>query len=287
MATFHAKVYKKSELYYTFAYIFKSNALTVMIPKTIHYTWFSGDPFPDDIKACIASWHRFLPDYSFRLWDMDAIKDIDSIFLKEAIACKKWAYAADYVRLYAVYHEGGIYLDTDVMLFKNFDAFLSDTAFIGKENSIHFTGRQSSQYLTSHCFGGERHHPFLKKCLDYYTDRHFMTSQDETLPPPLRFNYVIMPYIQAEIARTEGYDWKPLTQTVQRCENGLVIYPTMYFDPPYKTGLSVCRHLALGSWRDEKSKEPAYNLRHKIEWRIVERVKKWLAKFNYVVMKIE
>lgn len=258
-----------------------------MISKVIHYTWFSGEPFPQKIKACIDSWHRLMPDYEYRLWDMEAIKDIDSVFLQEALACRKWAYAADYVRLFAVYHEGGIYLDTDVMLYKNFDDFLNNSAFIGKENSIHFTGRQSSQYLTSHCFGAEKKHPFLRKCLNYYANRHFVTSYDETLPPPLRFNYVIIPYIQAEIARTEGYDWKPLTQTIQRCENGLVIYPTSYFDPSAITTESVCRHLALGSWREDKSKEPIYNLRYKLEWRIVERIKKWLAKFNYLVMKIE
>ena len=84
-----------------------------MIPKIIHYTWFSGDEYPEKIKKCIDSWHRFMPDYEFRLWDMKSIENIDSPFLKEAIKMKKWAYAADMVRCYAVYNFGGIYLDTD------------------------------------------------------------------------------------------------------------------------------------------------------------------------------
>ena len=91
-----------------------------MIPKIIHYTWFSGDEMPQIVNECMASWERHLPDYEFRLWDMDAIKDIDAVFLREALSVKKWAYAADYVRLYALYHEGGIYLDTDVMVYKSF-----------------------------------------------------------------------------------------------------------------------------------------------------------------------
>ena len=107
-----------------------------MIPKTIHYTWFSGDEMPQMIKDCIATWKKVMPDYELRLWDMASIKNIDSIFLREAIKVRKWAYAADYVRLYALYHEGGIYLDTDVIVFKRFDVFLKHNAFIGKEESI-------------------------------------------------------------------------------------------------------------------------------------------------------
>ena len=60
-----------------------------MIPKIIHYTWFSGDPFPEKIQQCIDSWHQQMPEYEFRLWDMEAIKDIDVPFLKEAIKAQK------------------------------------------------------------------------------------------------------------------------------------------------------------------------------------------------------
>ena len=95
-----------------------------MIPKRIHYTWFSGDPFPPIVQRCIDSWHRYMPNYEFVLWDVERIEDIDSVWLKQCIAKKKWAFAADYVRLYAVYTEGGIYLDTDCMAYQSFDALL-------------------------------------------------------------------------------------------------------------------------------------------------------------------
>lgn len=258
-----------------------------MIPRIIHYTWFSGDPFPEKIQACIDSWKRLLPGYEFRLWDMDAIRDIDSMFLHEAITARKWAYAADFVRLYAISHHGGIYLDTDVMLYHDFDAFLQHRAFIGKENSLHFTGSMSSQYLTSHCFGAEAGHPFVERCLAYFNDRHFVTSTNEALPIPLRYNFVLLPYIQAEIARQYGYDWKPLTQTIQHCDEGLVIYPTEYFDCSKQTPNSVCRHLALGGWRTDQPNEPTYNLRYKLTWRFLQPFKKLLGKFNYVCMKVE
>lgn len=257
-----------------------------MIPRIIHYTWFSGEPFPEDIKICIDSWKKQLPNYEFRLWNMNAIKDIESIFLKEAISEKKWAYAADFVRLYAIHNEGGIYLDTDVIVYKSFDPLINQKAFIGKENSIHFEGGFSSQYLTSHCFGAEKGHPFIKKCLDYFERRHFITSINIELPQPLRYNFVLLPYIQAEIAHQYGYDWKPQKQDIQNCELELTIFPTTYFDPIHMKGTSFCKHLALGSWRIDKPSEPNYNLRYKIEWRILKIVKRLLFKAGYEVLKL-
>lgn len=69
-----------------------------MIPKIIHYCWLSGDPYPEKIQQCIASWKAILPDYKIKLWDMNSF-DTNSIdFVKEAVLLKKWAFAADYIR---------------------------------------------------------------------------------------------------------------------------------------------------------------------------------------------
>lgn len=257
-----------------------------MIPKIIHYTWFSGDPFPEKIQQCIDSWHQQMPEYEFRLWDMEAIKDINVPFLKEAIKAQKWAYAADFVRSYAVYHYGGIYLDIDVMLYNSLDRFLNDRAFIGKETSLHFVGRMSCQYVTSHCFGAEKGHPFIKDCLDYYLGRHFEITTNEALPSSLRYNIVLMPYVQAEIAKGYGYQDNPNFQDVQFCKEGLTIYSSTIFDPITQTMDSVCRHLALGSWRDEKSDEINYSIKYKLEWRFVAFLQKILSPLHYVIIKI-
>ena len=258
-----------------------------MIPKIIHYTWFSGDPFPEEIQECVNSWKKHLTDYQFRLWDMKAIEQIDSVFLKEALQERKWAYAADYVRLYAIYQEGGIYLDTDVYVYKPFDPLLNACAFIGKENSIHFEGGYTSQYLSSHCFGAEKQHPYIKDCLSYFEDRHFITSSNTNLPQPLRYNLVLLPYIQAEIACKYGYDRKPSVQDLQKCQYGLYIYPTICFDPQLQTKDSYCNHLAVGSWRVDKALEPVYNLKYKITWRLLWIFKWVLKKAGYITIKVD
>ena len=42
-----------------------------MIPKIIHYSWISGDPYPEKIQRCIDSWREKLPDYQFINWNRD------------------------------------------------------------------------------------------------------------------------------------------------------------------------------------------------------------------------
>src|SRR5690606_40794226 len=101
-----------------------------MIPKKIHFCWLSGDEYPDLIKKCVNTWKEKLPDYEFILWDTNRF-DLDSnIWVKQAFETKKYAFAADYIRLYAVYNYGGIYLDTDVEVIKSFEDLLDLPYFI-------------------------------------------------------------------------------------------------------------------------------------------------------------
>lgn len=260
-----------------------------MIPKIIHYTWFSGDEMPQVTKDCMDSWNKVLPDYTFRLWDMNAIKDIDCVYLKEAIATKKWAYAADYVRLYALYHEGGVYLDTDVMVYKSFNDLLDNKVFIGKEDALNQLPLECrwAQYLSSHCMGAEPHSKFIKDCLRYFDDRHFILSTDNLLPQRLRYNYVILPYVQAVIAREYGYDWAPNNQKIQQCGD-VVIYPSDYFCGFKFLSCTYCQHLALGSWREgyttstDISSVP-YTLKKKIK-RFLKNI---LLKCSYTIQKLD
>lgn len=104
-----------------------------MIPKKIHFCWLSGDEFPPFIRHCIDTWKQVLPDYELVLWNTKRF-DINSVpWVKEAFEAKKYAFAADYIRLYSVYTEGGIYLDSDVEVLKRFDDLLQYKSFIGFE----------------------------------------------------------------------------------------------------------------------------------------------------------
>ena len=259
-----------------------------MIPKIIHYTWFSGEEMPQMIKDCMASWKRNLVGYEFRLWDINAIKDIDSIFLKEALAVKKWAYAADSVRLYALFSEGGIYLDTDVIIYKSFDDLLGNKVFIGKEDSLNQLPIEDRwvNYLSSHCMGAEPSSEFIRDCLRYFEERHFVQSKDEKLPQSLRYNYVILPYVQAVIAREYGYDWHPKMQSIQYCKDGLVIYPSDYFCGQKYLSKSYCQHLALGSWRGDYTPNDGWRTVFSFKRRAKRFLRNILLKYSYTFKKI-
>ena len=61
------------------------------------------------------------------------VSSAPGIIVQEAVKARKWAFAADYIRMYALYTEGGIYLDSDVKILKRFDDFLHYSFFSSLE----------------------------------------------------------------------------------------------------------------------------------------------------------
>ena len=106
-----------------------------MIPKTIHYCWFGGNPKPKLAERCIKSWKRYCKGYEIIEWNEDNF-DISAapLYVRQAYEAKKWAFVSDYVRLWAMVKFGGIYMDTDVEVIKPLDKFLSHEALSGFES---------------------------------------------------------------------------------------------------------------------------------------------------------
>ena len=259
-----------------------------MIPKIIHYVWLGDGPLPEEMQRCIDSWKKWMPDYQLVKWDESAIRNMDSVFIREALEEKKWAFASDVVRLYAVYQYGGIYLDTDVMVYRSFDSLLDNRAFIGRENSMHQIAHTMEVYLTTCCFGAEKGNPFIKRCLDYYKDRHFVTSLDQSLPAVLRMDMTLNSFLFTVLAKEVGYDSSVMADHVQRCQNDvLTIFPQRYFDATKMTVDLYTKHLALGTWREGVKKTYTYSWKHKIVWRVRAVLEKILKKYHYILVKLE
>lgn len=221
-----------------------------MIPKIIHYSWFSGEPFPESISKYIEGWKKLLPDYEFVLWDAEKLSAVGNTFANEAVSVGKWAFAADFIRLYAVYNQGGIWLDTDIELHRDFDPFLHHRMFIGTEFRAHDVPKK--RVLGSHCFGAEPGHPFLKDCLEYYEGRHFIGCQSERVPVHMRFDMTLLPIIQANIA-IENYGYDPhfgFPEHEQILSEDIHVYPSNYFDCPGYSSMKdvVCIHMRFGAW---------------------------------------
>ena len=174
-----------------------------MIPKLIHYCWLSDDPYPKKIQHCLNSWEKVIPDYEFMLWDKSRI-DINEIpWVKEAYEAKMYAFAADYIRLYALYNFGGIYLDSDVEVLRRFDDLLDLPYFIGGES---FNDR-----VECAAFGAVQGMPWIKDCLSYYKDRHFINKDgemDKTVMPSIVNGVISNKYSINLITRKEEFDYK-------------------------------------------------------------------------------
>lgn len=130
-----------------------------MIPKKIHYVWLGKGEKNERIKKCIESWKKYLPDYEIIEWNEDNFDIEYNDFTKKAYENKKWAFVSDVVRLYALYKEGGIYMDTDVEVYKPLDEFLSEEGFSGFE---------CKHYPVTATLGAVKGNPVIKLMLDYY-----------------------------------------------------------------------------------------------------------------------
>ena len=78
-----------------------------MIPKKIHYCWFGLGKMPQVVKDCIASWHKYMPEWEYKLWNEDNFDVNCTPYSKEAYEAGKYAFVSDVARLVALEQEGG------------------------------------------------------------------------------------------------------------------------------------------------------------------------------------
>lgn len=212
-----------------------------MIPKVIHYCWFGRGKMPDMAIKCIASWKTFLPNYELRLWNEDTF-DIKSVtYVKEAYEARKFAFVTDYVRLYAIYYFGGIYMDTDVEILKDLENLLILPAFSGFESETEIpTGIMASEQF------GE----WANEQLQYYQDRHYLLADGS-------YDMTTNVEIISKIMSSNGFILKNSYQIYKNC---MYIFPKDYFCPKTRSGIikitnnTYCIHHFEGSWQPQRLK---------------------------------
>lgn len=212
-----------------------------MIPKKIHLCWFSGDDYPVEIKRCIDSWVRILPDYEIRLWNARDARSIHCQFIDEALDARKWAFAADAVRFYAVWKEGGVYMDSDILLYNRFDSYIPDRGFVAVHEHI---GEKIQ--LQAAFFMGEKGNGFCREMYEYYSMRRFKLRDGS-------YDQTISPVIMKRIASQKGYQEEDVRQSFG---DNIVVLPGYLVTPnnhdSYRHPEAFARHTIYGSWRHRK-----------------------------------
>ncbi len=206
-----------------------------MIPKIVHYCWFGRGPKPEMAQRCIASWKKFLPEYEFKEWNEDNF-DLDLYpYVREAYDARKFAFVTDVVRLYALYSEGGIYMDTDVEVLKSLDSLLDYEAVSGFE---------TDKYVPTGLMASEKGMPIFGEFLHEYDNLHFVTENGEydTTTNVVRITNTCLKY---------GFVPNNQFQII----NGFALLPKDYLCPKdsitkelHLTDNSLCIHHFDGSW---------------------------------------
>jgi hypothetical protein len=200
------------------------------IPKLIHYVWVGNGEKGKDIKHCMKTWEKHLSGYQIIEWNEHNFDISSNRFVKQAYEKKKWAYVSDYIRAYAILNNGGIYLDTDVLVLDNFDNLLNNRAFVGFENA---------HYPFTAVFGAEKGHPFVRDMLNYYDDLDFTYDKRDEMA---KVNTKTVSDILVK-----KYHCK-VNNHYQMLETGIAVYPDGVLCNPSKDSISI--HVFTGTWMD-------------------------------------
>lgn len=208
--------------------------------------------------------------YKIRLWNQENFDCNICAYTRQALERKKYAFVSDYIRLYALYYEGGIYLDSDIEVFRSFDSLLRNRAFTGFESA----GRIGAWILAS-----EKGNPLFKRLLDYYVGRSFYDENGEMDLTP---NTVPVTKLLVECGL------KPENK-IQKLSN-ITVYPEEYFCPknPWNGEISITEstyamHYFKGAWNELADRDLPFiaNVR-----RYVCEFKEWMASCGFCNGKV-
>lgn len=176
---------------------------------------------PELARHCIESWHRFMPDYEYKLWNEDNFDVHSTPYTSEAYAAGKYAFVSDFVRLKALSEEGGLYFDVDFEVYKSFDDLLDYSAFAGYEGSKF---NPVMMGIIASKAGGE----WVTEQLNRYQGRHFIINGMMDLTTNVKF--------VSDYMRDQGF----VPDGSEKDYKDLHVFPVDFFCPRLTTG-EYCR----------------------------------------------
>ncbi len=210
------------------------------IPKVIHYVWFSAE-MPEKTRERIRDWKRLMPDYRIIHWNAENFDVASCRWVREAVEHKKWAFATDYIRFWALREFGGVYLDTDVQVLRPFDDLLDRPYFLGME--------QTKAIVEAAVIGVEPRSAWVEEILAQYEGRSFASKDG-------RLDLTPLPRIILEtLGKSHGFVRIGNASEFDVSQQCIQLLPPEYFSPKrwdsrvaHVTEKSYCIHHFEGSW---------------------------------------
>lgn len=228
-----------------------------IIPKKIHYCWFGKSKMSEIHEKCLESWRKTCPDYEIIRWDENNYDYKKNRYMYEAYKKKKWGFVPDYARLDIVLNEGGVYLDTDVFLYKSLDYLISNEMFCcasAEGNSAFGLG-----------FGAVKGCSLIKELRDVYDDVLFVEEDG-------KMNLRACSYYQDPVLRLHGFSLKNEYQKI----GNIVYYPSSVMNPEGTGGVvdstnanTVGKHLGANSWMNIDDRDKLWTYKKRIRDRLL------------------
>lgn len=197
------------------------NANGNVIPKTIHYCWFGGKSKPKSVMKCIDSWRKYCPDYVIKEWNEQNF-DVNAIpYTRDAYKAGKYAFVSDVARFWILYHEGGVYFDTDVEVVKPIDELVERGAFMGWEKADALGNMHVAPGLG---LASPKDFPLYKEVLDGFAELPYYLNDGQRNP------YTMIPLV-TDLLKRKGLQIDGTMQNVNVNDNVITIYPAEYFCP--------------------------------------------------------
>ena len=235
-----------------------------MIPKTIHYCWFGGNPKPKSVQRCIDSWKKYCPDYEIKEWN-EQNYDVNRIpYTRDAYQAGKYAFVSDVARFWVLYHEGGVYFDTDVEVIRPIDTLIERGPFMGWEQA----GSNILYVNPGLGLAAPKGFSLYQEILDGFAKLSYYLDDGKFNP------YTMIPMV-TDLLKGKGLQIDGSLQIV----DGLTIYPTDYLCPMdsltgkiTKTEKTYTIHHYSMSWLPKQT-----------QWRVktMRKIRKWLSLFVF------
>lgn len=203
-----------------------------MIPKRIIYCWFGGKEKPQSVINCMNTWKQFMPDWEYLEINENNFDIHYNKYVEEAYKNKAWAFVSDVARLWALNEYGGVYMDTDVIVYQPLNKFL-----------VHdfFTGFEQPHYCVTATMGAVNNNNLIKEMLDIYNTKEFKMHKNWA---DFETNTMIMSNVIGKYIDRDKMEFQE--------NNGIAVYPRYTFcNNEMQNNETYTKHCMYGSWFEE------------------------------------